>query len=179
MSPTTYTVFGGDRLLFTGDRDGMLARVKKATDRAEEETILIFEDETGRQVDFDLRGTLDEVKARYAPEERTGPGRPKLGVISREVSLLPRHWEWLERQPVGLSGALRRVVEHAMKTEPKAERARVARDALGKVMWAVAGNLPDFEEASRALHAGDEKAFKKLIKDWPKDLKKHFTSRWA
>jgi hypothetical protein len=78
---------------------------------------LVFEDATGKQVEFDLRGTLEQVLARARPEgpERAGPGRPKLGVVSREVSLLPRHGEWLERHPQGISAALRRLVDDARK----------------------------------------------------------------
>ncbi|HEY8432559.1 MAG TPA: NAD(P)H-hydrate epimerase, partial [Sandaracinaceae bacterium] len=93
--------------------------------------------------------------AREAPAPRTGPGRPKLGVVSREVSLLPRHWEWLEREPNGISAALRRLVEEAMKRDPERQRARRARDATGRVMTSLAGDLPGFEEAMRALYAAD------------------------
>jgi hypothetical protein len=47
---------------------------------------LIFHDQTGKQVDFDLRGSIREVLERVAPKPvRTGPGRPRLGVTSREV----------------------------------------------------------------------------------------------
>ncbi|MFY0534142.1 DUF2239 family protein [Nannocystis pusilla] len=50
--------------------------------------------------------------AAEEPPARTGPGRPKLGVVSREVSLLPRHWEWLERQP---SGSRRRCADSSRR----------------------------------------------------------------
>lgn len=179
MGTTTYTAFAGNRLLISsGARDEMLSRVKKAEDEGKNGApVLIFEDDTGKQVDFDLRGTLEEVKARLAIEARTGPGRPKLGVVSREVSLLPRHWEWLERQSFGMSGSLRRLVEQAMKDEPDAENARLAREAVARVMWVMAGNLPGFEEASRALYAGDQKRVKRLMKEWPKDIRGHIASR--
>jgi hypothetical protein len=135
---------------------------------------LIFEDQTGRQVDFDFRGTSDEVLERVtAVGTRTGPGRPKLGVISREVSLLPRHWDWLEQQPQGISGALRRLVDEARKREPGKERARLAREAASKFMWAMAGNLPGFEEASRALFAKDQERLEQLIRNWPEDIRRH------
>ena len=87
--------------------------------------------------------------------------------------MLPRHWDWLEQQPQGISGTLRKLVENARKSEPDRERARRARDAAGTFMWAMAGNFPGFEEASRALYASDTKKLEKLIKDWPGDIRKH------
>ncbi len=79
--------------------------------------MLVFEVETGRQVDFDLRGEIQDVLERAMQGQRRGPGRPKLGVTSREVTLLPRLWGWLETQPSGTSAALRRLVEQAMKVD--------------------------------------------------------------
>ena len=104
----TFTAFAGHSKLASGPLAEVLRSLKS---RGEEESaLLVFEDQTGRQVDFDLRGTMEEVLARHCPEQpRTGPGRPKLGVVSREISLLPRHWEWLESQPNGASAALRRL----------------------------------------------------------------------
>ena len=150
-----YTAFDGTRRVACGDLPTMLRAVKATLDAGGAEP-LIFEDRTGRQIDFDLRGSADDVVARVAPSAASnGPGRPRLGVISREVSLLPRHWEWLETQPNGISAALRRLVDEARKLEPEAERARLAREAASRFMWALAGNLPGFEEASRALFAGN------------------------
>jgi len=170
----TYTAFVGDRLLVSGSLSSVIPRTKEHLDRGEGERLLIFDDQTGQQVEFDLRGTVEEVLARVAPPPpRTGPGRPKLGVVSREVSLLPRHWEWLEQQPSGASAALRRLVEEASKKSPGKERARLARDAAYKVMSVMAGNLPGFEEASRALFAKDHARFEALIRDWPKDIRDH------
>lgn len=169
----TYTVFAGERRLFRGDLREMLAHTKAFLDEHDERAVLIFDDESGRQVEFDFSGTLDEVLAREAPAPRTGPGRPKLGVVSREVSLLPRHWEWLEREPNGISAALRRLVEEAMKRDPERQRARRARDATGRVMTSLAGDLPGFEEAMRALYAADAAGFRRLLKKWPTDVQKH------
>jgi hypothetical protein len=95
-------------------------------------------------------------------------------VVSREVSLLPRHWEWLEAQPNGISAAMRRLVDQASKRNPGKERARRARTAASRVMTALAGNLPGFEEASRALFAEDQARFEQLIRRWPRDVRKHF-----
>ena len=153
----------------------MLAETKREIDANSGEPILIFDDQTGRQVDFDFRGTTDEVLARVETTSapRTGPGRPKLGVISREVSLLPRHWEWLEQQPTGISAALRRLVDDERKRQPNKERARLAREAASKFMWAIAGNFADFEEASRALFAGEKDKFSEHIANWPSDVREH------
>jgi hypothetical protein len=176
----TFAAFVGDRLIASGDVKKMLRRVKARFDRDNGASILIFENDTGKQVDFDLRGSLDDVLARLpdhplfaAAKAPSGPGRPKLGVVSREVSLLPRHWEWLEQQPNGISAALRKLVDEARKRDPAAERARLARDAASRFMTAMAGNLPDYEEASRAFFARDAERFDQLISAWPKDIRAH------
>jgi hypothetical protein len=180
----TYTAFAGDHLIVSGDLRTMILQTKERLDNGEDRPILIFEDQTGRQVDFDFRGTPDEVLARLASHPlfasgepqtgaRTGPGRPKLGVICREVSLLPRHWEWLGQQPGGASAALRRLVDERRKQGDGENSARIAREAAGKFMWAMAGNLPGFEEASRALYGGDHERLEELIRDWPQDIRKH------
>ena len=102
---------------------------------------------------------------------KAGPGRPKLGVVSREISLLPRHWEWLEGQPQGASAAIRRLVDEARKRAPDEIQARKAREAAGNFMWAMAGNLANFEEASRALYAGDPERLERQIRNWPQDVR--------
>jgi hypothetical protein len=172
----TYTAFAGDQLVASGPLRTVLADAKAWLDRRGQVGLLIFDDETGREVDFDFRGTLEQVLARALPP--AGPGRPRLGVVGREVSLLPRHWEWLEQQPNGISAALRRLVDEARKREPGKERARALRDAAARFMTAIAGNRPGFEEAVRALYAGDERAFERLIRAWPVDIRKH-ALRWA
>ena len=172
----TYTAFAGDRLIVSAGLETMLLRTKEYLDGGGGDRVLIFDDQTGRQVDFDFRGTPEEVLERAAPDKpRTGPGRPKLGVISREVSLLPRHWDWLEQQPQGISAALRRLVDDARKREPGKAAARVVREAASHFMSAMAGDLPGFEEASRALFARDQERFEGLIRDWPEDIRGHLT----
>lgn len=171
MDALTYSAFVGERLLVSGPLETLLRRVKAHVDRSGEDDLLIFEDETGRQVDFDLRGTADEVVPRALP--KPGPGRPKLGVVSREVSLLPQHWEWLEAQPHGISATLRRLVDAAKKREPDVARARRAQDAALRFMTALAGNREGFEEACRALYAGDGDRFASFVKRWPKDVRAH------
>lgn len=170
---TTYTAFAGARLVATGALRDVLPVLKQRFDRDDAELVLVFEVETGRQIDFDLRGSLEEVLERELPSLPRGPGRPKLGVTSREVSLLPRHWDWLEQQTNGISGALRRLVEQAIKTQPGKERARLIRAALSRLLTSLAGNRPHYEEASRALFAGDTKRFESLVERWPKDIREY------
>lgn len=173
----TYTAFAGTRKMARGPLEDVIRTTKECLDAEPELRVLIFDDETSREVDFDFRGSENDVVARatagVAAEPKVGPGRPKLGVVSREISLLPRHWEWLERQPQGISAALRRLVDDARKRAPDEDRARLARAAASRFMWVMAGDLPDFEEASRALFAADQKTFSSLTKKWPKDVREH------
>jgi hypothetical protein len=175
MDEPKFTVFLGNRCLLTAPLREILVSTKERFDRDPGENLLIFEERTGRQVDFDLRGSLEQVLARAVrdvPETtKAGPGRPKLGVVSREISLMPRHWEWLEQQPNGISAAVRRLVEEARKRDPGGQEARIARENTYRFMSAVAGDLPDFEEASRALFAKDHDRFAALIAGWPVDIR--------
>jgi hypothetical protein len=174
----SYTAFVGEAVIASGAIETMLPIVKERFDQDASALCLIFEDQSGRQVDFDLRGALDDVVARALPaRSRSGPGRPKLGVVSREVSLLPRHWDWLEEQPNGASAALRRLVDEARKREPGEQRARLAREAVGRFMTAMAGNLPGYEEASRALYAGNRARFEELTRSWPHDIREYIWGR--
>lgn len=177
QAETTYVAFAGSRRVAAGTLPDVLRALKQRFDRDRSDLVLVFDVETGRQHDFDLRGTLDEVLDREARRLRRGPGRPKLGVTSREVTLLPRHWEWLERQQSGASAALRRLVEQAMKVRPGLERARRIRTALGSFLSAMAGDRPGYEEASRALFAGDLGRFEALAQRWPKDVREHAVER--
>lgn len=162
--------------------------VRQAAGDATPGTILIFNDATGRAIDLDLRGTADEIRARYAaaPADASAPageptgegeprgrGRPKLGVVSREVTLLPRHWDWLATQPGGASVALRKLVEDARRTHAAADRRRDAQARAYHFMSAIAGDLPGFEEAARALYANDLARLAELIAGWPDDVRDH------
>ena len=171
---SSYSAFSGDRLIAFGSLPEVLEAAKAYIDTTDDPQLLIFEDHTGRQIDFDFRGTMEQVLARaLPPPARTGPGRPKLGVVSREVSLLPRHWEWLEAQPQGISAGIRRLVEEARKQNPGEQRARKGREALNRFMTAIAGNRSNYEEATRALFAADNARFEDLIADWPEDIRAH------
>jgi hypothetical protein len=143
---------------------------------------LVFDDATGRPIDLDLRGSDEAVVLRLEDHPVHGPkpparvpGRPKLGVVAREVTLLPRHWEWLNSQPGGASVALRRLVDEARHANPVAERVCRAREATYRFMTAVAGNEPGYEEATRALFAGDTARYDALIAGWPVDVR-HYAS---
>jgi hypothetical protein len=160
-------------MIASGSLENVLPELKKRFDADKSVMILVLNNATGRQVDFDLRGTEQQVLARALPGKRTGPGRPKLGVVSREISLLPRHWEWLEEQPSGASAALRRLVDEARRREQGRNRVRVALDAAARFMSAIAGNLPGFEEATRALYAKDRTRLESLTNKWPRDVRKH------
>jgi len=108
-----------------------------------------------------------------AGEPPRGVGRPKLGVVAREVTLLPRQWEWLGRQPGGASVALRRLIDEARRVNAGRDAARAAREATYGVMTVLAGNLPGFEEAMRALFALERERFEQHISTWPEDLRAH------
>jgi uncharacterized protein len=176
---TTHTAFLGWKRIATGSQEEMLRQLKTyLEDKPSEESPLIFEDQTGTQVDFDLRGSVEEVLERVAPKPvRTGPGRPRLGVISREISLLPRHWEWLEAQRSGASATLRRLVDEARKQDSAQFDGRRAIEATGRVMTAIGGNLPGFEEAYRALYARDHGRLEQWVKEWPPDLREYVLAR--
>ncbi|HZZ85003.1 MAG TPA: DUF2239 family protein [Anaeromyxobacteraceae bacterium] len=168
-----YAAFAGVRRIAAGPLREVLPALKRRFDEDRSDAVLVFEVETGRQVDFDLRGSLEEVLAKVEQPAQRGPGRPRLGVTSREVSLLPRHWEWLEQQPNGISGALRRLVEAAIKEQPGRERARRVRAALSQFLSSMAGDRPNYEEATRALFEGDTPRFEALVQRWPKDIREY------
>ncbi len=172
---TTYTAFDG----FTRIANGPLATVALAVKRFVEDrqafTPLTFDDTTGKVFDLDLSGPEELVLARVEPQHLAAEvrprGRPKLGVVAREVTLLPRHWDWLARQPGGASVALRKLVEAARRESADKMRNREAVEAAYRFMSAVAGDLPGFEEAIRALFAHDMKGFAERIAAWPDDVR--------
>ncbi len=167
------TAFASYRLVASGPPREIVGAVKAAVEAGE--AVLVFDDADARPVEFDLRGTLDEVLARLAPpvEEKRGPGRPKLGVTAREVTLLPRHWDWLAGQPGGASVALRKLVEGALREAEGPDRVRKGREAAYRFMTALAGDLPGYEEATRMLFAGDWTAFDAVVEAWPEGVREH------
>jgi uncharacterized protein len=162
-----YTAFDGVRKVCSGVAAEVAGFLK---DRAQGE-ILVFEDATGRQVDFlEAGGKAGQIAEDQAVEPR-GRGRPRLGVIPKEVTLLPRHWDWLNLQPGGASVTLRKLVEEARRTSGDHDRIRTAQESAYRFMSAVAGNLPGFEEAARALFAYDRRRFSEMIAAWPDDVR--------
>lgn len=185
------TAFHGLKILHSAPRLEVALAVKRALVEDPAAQVLVFEDKTGRIVDLDLRGSDAEIadrlsappaayrgrfrppagEAQPAPDTPRGRGRPRMGVVSREVTLLPRHWEWLAEQRGGASAALRRLVDEARGTATAAAQQRAAREAAYNVLQAIAGDLPGYEEAIRALFAGDRPAFAQQMAEWPGDVR--------
>ena len=197
-----YTVFLGHRRLATGPLAAVaIAAAEAQANEAIAEPLLVFDDRTGRVVDVDTRGTPADVLARLhagasaPPRPATSdqgsvapvpdasaamsaappraPGRPRLGVVAREVTLLPHHWEWLAAQPGGASVTLRKLVELARKQGAGDERIRLAREATYRFLHAIGGDLPDYEEVTRALFGGQVSAMRQHMHAWPHDVRAH------
>lgn len=177
------TAFAGTKCVASGDLGHVVRKSKEMINSDERAQVLIFDDTTSDIIEVDFRGTTDDVLRRITgsagggaqlvePESR-GPGRPKLGVIAREVTLLPRHWDWLASQPGGASVTLRRLVELARKENQGKDRQRQVREAAYRFLSAMAGDFPGFEEAARALFAGDGDQFMKIVTPWPRDVREH------
>lgn len=174
----TYTAFEGTTRLCRGTFQEVVVRVKERLGRAENNSVLIFSDSTGKTIDFNFHGSVKDVLKRleiYVSKQEgelvSGPGRPKLGVISREVSLLPRHWEWLANQPGGASAAIRKLVEEAKKSTHIS--AKQAQERVYRFMSVIAGDMMGYEEALRALYKVDRRNFLLHIHDWPPEVRAH------
>lgn len=175
----TFTAFVGGRRLASGPLEDVAVAARNAAASARA-PLLVFGDASGEQADLDLRGSDDDVRKRYrAPQAGASDavprsrGRPRLGVVSREVTLLPEHWEWLGSQPGGASVALRKLVQEARRHGTARDRMRRSQERAYKVMVALAGDRPGFEEAARALFASDTPAFAQRIASWPRDVREH------
>lgn len=174
----SYTLFDGFQILACGSLEEVTLVAKRHLRSSPHSQLLAFSDQTGQQMDLDIRGSSKEIKERLkifspsAPVQRSGAGRPKLGVIAREVSLLPAHWEWLANQAGGASSAIRKLIDEKLKG-PSAEREKLkfVQEVTYKVLSALAGNLPNFEDAIRYLYRRDRKQFESKMKDWPKDVR--------
>jgi uncharacterized protein len=185
LAQTSCTAFNGTTRVASGTYLEVALAVKELFAKDAGAPVLIFDGSTGAQIDFDLRGGEEDIAARLVERRRReqehgqstarGPGRPKLGVTAREVTLLPRHWEWLAEQPGGASVTLRKLVEEARRSSGPADARRKAQERAYRFMSAMAGNLPGFEEAARALFASDKQRFSELIADWPADVRSYAT----
>jgi hypothetical protein len=184
-SEAAFVAFEGDRCIASGDQREVARSARQALGRHPHASILIFDYHTSALVDVDFRGSVDDVLARIPPPEAPaadeetavaaprGPGRPKLGVVAREITLLPRHWDWLAQQKGGASVVIRRLVDDARRNGEDSNRIRLAQEAAYRFMSVMAGNRPHFEEAIRALFANDAPRFEKLIAEWPADVRDH------
>ncbi|MGO4329745.1 DUF2239 family protein [Cupriavidus sp. 2TAF22] len=193
IQPAQYTAFEGSRRIAAGALALVARQVRERFADEPVAGVLIFGDDDCHQVEVDFRGTADEVAARIAameqaapfpdaqqaPEAETprGPGRPRLGVVAREVTLLPRHWDWLAAQPGGASVALRKLVEDARRAGAGKDRIRRAQEASYRFMAAAAGGGANFEEVARALFAGERARFDELVALWPADLRDYLRQR--
>jgi uncharacterized protein len=172
-----YTVFAGPRRLASGALEDVAAAALHAHEGRDGP--LVFSDVTGNQIELDLRGGEKQVRARYRAMQAPQPaqvrtrGRPRLGVVAREVTLLPDQWDWLASQPGGASVVLRRLVQEARRAGFARDRMRRAQERSYKVMVAIAGDRPGFEEAARSLFAADLDAFRDRIARWPVDIREH------
>jgi uncharacterized protein len=181
------TAFDGTRWIASGPLDQVALKAKALLDRHPSSSVLIFDDATSEVIDVEYQGTAKQVVRRLAerlaaarpplpqPEPTThrAPGRPRLGVVAREVTLLPRHWLWLSGQPGGASVALRRLVDEARRTSVGRDRVRRSQEVAYRFMTVMAGNQPGFEEAIRALFRGDRDRFEEQIAGWPADVSAH------
>jgi uncharacterized protein len=182
---TSCTAFEGTRRIASGELAEVALRSKEIVDRGGHEPILIFDDVASEPIEIDFRGTADDVVKRLATrtiegepatapsQPPRGPGRPRLGVVAREITLLPRHWDWLNDQPGGASVALRKLVEAARRANESKDRARRSQEAAYRFLSAMAGNLTGFEEATRALFAGAREHFDAQVQSWPADVRDH------
>ncbi|MFN3453829.1 MAG: DUF2239 family protein [Pseudobdellovibrio sp.] len=177
----TYTAFDEFQIIAKGQIDHIALELKKYLKLNKESRILIFSDLTGKQIDIDLSGTDKEVMDRlkvYNPTQIETPiskaGRPKLGVVPREISLLPQHWEWLNNQDGGASATIRKLIDEKIKLSSKTpDKIKSYQEGTYKFLSAIAGNFPHFEDVTRYLYRKDKKKFEEHMNGWPKDIIKH------
>lgn len=182
--------FVGHHRIAAGPLSEVVLEAHPWTSRLDSGPVLVFDDVTSQPVEVDFRGSAADAANRLLADsavtdvpseatggenaaEKRGPGRPKMGVVAREVTLLPRHWEWLNQQSGGASVALRKLVEDARKTHADRDRKRQAAEAVHRFLHALAGDLPQFEEVTRAFHTGDFPRMTELMTGWPEGVREH------
>lgn len=189
MQTNRYSAFADhSKKIAVGDLASVAETAKSYLVKHAKAQVIIFDDRTSEQVEVDFRGTSADVRKRIdklmvdpgqseaSNDKKVGPGRPKLGVVAREVTLLPQHWEWLSTQPGGASVTLRKLVDAAKKKYQSRDELRRAQEITYKFLLVVAGDRPHYEDALRALYAQDKAKFKKLMDAWPKDVREHALS---
>lgn len=169
---TTYTAFSGNSLIANGTPTDLALKIKRIPQITE--NILFFNDQTGQQIDLDLSGSDHEIQQRYSePEPTKKVGRPKLGVISREITLQKKHWDWLDQQSASASAVIRKLIDKVLNDPTSESNIMLAKQATDRFMSAMLGNMPNYEEATRALYQGDRQVFLKMIQDYPQDIKNY------
>ena len=178
--------FVGVRCVSSGKMTEIIRHIKENLSQDEINSILILDAETSEPVEIDFRGTTEEVLAKI--QSSSGTSSPvsnetenhfkqtKVGAVAHDVNLLPRHLDWLNQQPGGASVALRKLVEEARHANENKDRFRQAQESANRFLLTMAGNLPGYEEATRALYSGDQNRFQHQIKTWPDDIRNHAKS---
>lgn len=185
-SSPQWIAFAKNKRIGLGLPQEVASSVKTYTDEHPDIAVLVLDADTSQPVEIDLRGSLAAVLKRLPAPQQTlpeatpdadtatrGPGRPKLGVVAREVTLLPRHWDWLAKQPGGASVALRKLVEQTQRSQAQKDLQRQAQESAYRFMHALAGDLTGFEEASRALFANHLESLQTQTQSWPRDVRQH------
>lgn len=184
-TPFSCTAFLGVEAVASGSLQEVVTSVKEALSESKLTQVLIFNDLTGKPIDVDFRGKITDVLTRLGEplDDSSGTeessrtarrvGRPKLGVVSGEVTLLPRHWDWLKSQPGGASVTLRKLIDEARRTGEQQSTLRASQEAAYTFMTAMAGDFNHYEEALRAMYAGDLDGFYRFIADWAPDIRNH------
>ncbi|MCM2310529.1 MAG: DUF2239 family protein [Steroidobacteraceae bacterium] len=187
LLPDAYLAFMDDKCIASGSLLEVALAVRRTLDAGATASIVVLHARTAHVVDLDLRGTADDIASRLTaaasavvpgdstqhPARAPGPGRPRLGVISREVSLLPRHWNWLATQRGGASAALRRLVDEARQKNGTRDSHRAAQEAVDRYMRVLAGDRSHYEDALRAFYAGRDEDLFRLAAAWPADIRNH------
>ena len=177
-SETLYTAFHGNTRIITNTLFKVALTIKEIDNH--QSNILIFNDQTGQQIDLDVSGSEQDLTQRYAEvEEVKKVGRPKLGVISREITLQQKHWNWLDQQNASASAVIRKLIDQELNNPASASNIMLAKQAVDRFMSAMSGNMPNYEEATRALYQGNKTVFLELIQDYPADLKAYLEQRSA
>lgn len=171
MSDLQFVGFHGMRRVAYGALPDVVRALKSHADTQTGPRIALFDERTGRPIDIDFRGDIDAVLGRLPKPPPRKRGRPKLGVTSREISLLPRHWDWLKHQSGSASATIRTLIDQARKADPEGDARQIAVHRAYGFMSDLAGDLPDFEAASRALFAYDLDALETHTAGWPPDVR--------
>ena len=177
------TAFAGTQRLASGHLSFVAQQVKFLLDQGDQGAVVIFDNHTSEVIEVDFRGTQEDLAKQFSypnVENESDSsltnkvrGRPKMGVVAKEVTLLPRHWDWLHQQPASVSATLRKLVEEASRNNQASVKARQAQDTVYRFINVVASHLAEYEEALRALYAKNGEMFQQLTQDWPADVVAH------